>query len=522
MTREKIKVFDTTLRDGEQASGFHMYPEQKLDIARALEGMGVDIIEAGNPISSPGDYKAVRTICENVSRPVIAGLARCVYEDIEAAGRALKPSIDRGKGRIHVYIATSNLHTDKKLKKSRDEISDMVSKSVCYAKRFTDDVQFSPEDYTRSDPSYTAEIICRAIEAGASTINLPDTVGYLIPFETRHKVRDTIESVNKKITKGVTFSIHCHNDLGNATANTIAGILGGARQIEVAMNGIGERAGNAALEEVVANIKERPDFFQKEVGNEFYTSIDTTKINSVSQKVSKFTGRHPQINKSIVGDNAFSHEAGVHQDGMMKDKKTYEWISPEDYGATSKLTFGPRSGRRGLAEAYRRMGLSFEKGEFDAIAERFVNISDGEKVIDHYHLAKAITGVEMVPRYQLISSKTWSDDDFGYAIITIGSENNRFTKKSSGSGMIDASVKAVNLITNLGTSIIDYKTESVNPGSDSKGMVSIMVGRDAFSARGYGLDSDVVRGSTKAYVDGVNKISYVLDTVKRWQEYLIF
>ncbi|MFH0929190.1 MAG: 2-isopropylmalate synthase [Candidatus Aenigmatarchaeota archaeon] len=518
MRREKILIFDTTLRDGEQASGFHMYPEQKLEIAKDLASMGVDIMEVGNPISSPGDYKAVRRICEHVKGPTIAALARCVDADIESACTALEPAIRRGKGRVHVYIATSNIHTEKKLRKSRENVMDMVHKNVSKAREFTDDIQFSPEDFTRSEHRYTVDVISRAIEAGAKTINLPDTVGYSIMSETRGKVQRTIDDVKDKTGRDdIVYSIHCHNDIGLATANTIEAILGGARQLEVTVNGIGERAGNAALEECVAIIRERPDYFEKELGYNVYTNIETKKIFGISRKVASFTNSNPQRNKAIVGNNAFSHEAGVHQDGMTKDSRTYEWINPKDYGARSKLTFGPRSGRKGLMEAYRKMGIKLNNGDlFNNVFERFTAIADREKEIDHYHLANALSGKAMIPYYKLVSAKTWSDNSGGSARIVLSIDGRHQVRSSSGSGMIDASVKAINSITGYRTDIIDYKSISAAIGSKSKGVETVVVRNNGFEVGGHGCDSDVVMGSIKAYVDAVNKIRYVSDTFKEY------
>jgi 2-isopropylmalate synthase len=514
---EKITIFDTTLRDGEQASGFHMYPEQKLEIAKALAEIGVDVIEAGNPISSPGDYDAVRRICEEVRGPTIAALARCVDSDIEAACNALKPAIDLGRGRVHIYIATSSIHTEKKLRKSREDILEMVQRSVDRAKEFTNDIEFSTEDFTRSDIGYASDVIARAIEAGASTINLPDTVGYSTPSETRGRVRKTIDTVRSKTKKSVIYSIHCHDDIGLATANTVEAILGGARQAEVTVNGIGERAGNAALEEVVAIIRERPDYFERELGHSVYTNVDTRGIFELSKKVSGFTDSCVQRNKAIVGENAFSHEAGVHQDGITKDSKTYEWIDPKEYGTRSRLTFGPRSGRKGLMEAYRKMGISFKDDEkFQGIVERFTCIADKEKEIDHYHLAKALSGKEMKNAYVLKSTNVWSEEDIGRARITISINGNERVGYSEGNGMIDAAVKAINSVTKMSTDVSDYKSVSATAGSGSSGIEMVTVRSNGFEVKGRGLDSDVVRGSIKAYVDAINKISYVFDTVKNY------
>ena len=520
MRREKILIFDTTLRDGEQASGFHMYPEQKLEIAKDLASMGVDIMEVGNPISSPGDYNAVRRICEKVEGPTIAALARCVDADIEAACKALEPAIEREKGRAHVYIATSDIHTEKKLRKGREKIMDMVYKSVSKAKKFTNDIQFSPEDFTRSDIDYTIDVIEKAVEAGATTINLPDTVGYSIPSETRKKVQKTIKTVKEKTGRDdIVFSIHCHDDIGLATANTIESILGGVRQVEVTVNGIGERAGNASLEEIVAIIRERPDYFRKELGHSVYTDIDTKKIFRLSRKVASFTGSEPQRNKAIVGYNAFSHEAGVHQDGMTKDRRTYEWINPKDYGTQSRLTLGPRSGRKGLLEAYKKMGLELDRnGFFNNVFERFVAIADKEKEIDHYHLAKALSGREMNPSYELVSAKVWSEDVGENAQITLRVNGDEYVKGASGKGMIDASVKAINSITGLHIDIVDYRSQSATQGSEAIGMETVLIRNNGLELKGHGWDSDVVRGSIKAYVDAINRMKYVMETVEAYSK----
>jgi 2-isopropylmalate synthase len=508
---KRLIVFDTTLRDGEQASGFHMYEDEKLEIAKALADMGVDVIEAGNPVSSEGDYRAVRKVCEEIYGPVIAGLSRCVEGDIIAAGRAIEPAAKRGKGRIHVYIGTSDIHSEKKLKKSREEIAGMAVGSVKRALEFTDDVEFSCEDFGRSDPAYTEDIISQVVMAGAKTITMPDTVGYRLPPEMEEMIREAIEAVTKRTGKvGTIYSVHCHNDLGLATANTIAAILGGVTQIEVAMNGIGERAGNAALEEVVAAIRERPEFFEKKTGRRIYTAINTGKIYSVSKMVSNITGKRPQNNKAIVGENAFSHEAGVHADGVEKDRKTYEWIRPEDYGRSSRLTFGPRSGRRGLHRAYKNIGLEFPDKEFDEIAARFKKLADRRKWIDDCDLVMAVVGDEDIkPEYALVSFKAWVENSSGMAEIRLKKGGEEYAARASGNGMINAAVKAINSITGMQMDISGYRSVSAMPGSEALGSEYVETASDRIGVKGHGLDTDTVRGAAKAYLDAANRMLYV-------------
>ena len=371
MEKEKVFIFDTTLRDGEQSPGATMNIQEKLEVARQLAKLGVNIIEAGFPYSSPGDFEAVKLISTEVQGPVICGLSRARKEDIEKAAQALEPA---KKKRIHTFIATSDIHMEYKLKMPRDKVLKTAVEMVAYAKKFTDDVEFSPEDAGRSDPKFLYEILQATIDAGATTVNIPDTVGYTVPHEFGgliKGIKENVPNINKAI-----ISVHCHNDLGLAVANSLSAALNGARQIECTINGIGERAGNCSLEEIVMILKTRPMLG-------LYTDIDSTQIYRASRLVSNVTNMFVQPNKAIVGANAFSHESGIHQDGFLKYKRTYEIMNPEDVGLlTSKLPLGPRSGRHALKERLGELGYHLTEEELNKAFERFKEVADKKKRVE--------------------------------------------------------------------------------------------------------------------------------------------
>jgi len=506
MAKEKIIVFDTTLRDGEQSSGFHMNDYEKTKIAENLARMNVDVIEAGFPVSSPGDFQSVRSIATYITGPVICGLARCVEQDIRAAAEALEPAISRGKGRIHTFIATSEIHTKDKLRKSEDEIVELAVRSVQLAREFTDDVEFSCEDFGRSDVDYVCRIVVETIRAGARTINLPDTVGFLLPDEMRRKVETVIGRVREKTdTSGVVFSVHNHNDLGLATANTLAAVEGGCRQVEVTVNGIGERAGNASLEEIVAIIQEK-------LSDRFEINVDSRLLFETSRLIGRFTGNYPQRNKAVVGVNAFAHEAGIHQDGLIKAKGTYEWMRAERYGNTSVITFGPRSGRNALRAKMEEMGISLEGRDMDEINENFLHIADRAKEIDDAHIVMAVGGDREVPvRYHLVDFRANIRNRQADAIVTLRIDGEEKTATGEGNGMIDASVHAVNKLTGLNLQVSDYTSRAEEAGSDAVGMEKITVKKGSFTVFGYGHDTDTVQGAAKAFIDASNRMAYILD-----------
>jgi 2-isopropylmalate synthase len=380
MSGNRLTIFDTTLRDGEQAPGFSLRIDEKLTLARQLRTLGVDIIEAGFPIASEADAEAVRTVSTEVHGPVIAALARCRAKDIERAGWALAPAPRR---RIHVFIATSDLHLERKLRISREECLQTAMSAIRLARNYTDDVQFSAEDATRSDPDFLCQIVEAVIQAGAKTINLPDTVGYSTPDEVAAFFRSVISRVPS--SDQVTFSAHCHDDLGLAVANTLAALGGGARQVECTINGIGERAGNAALEELVMAIRVRGDRLP-------YThNITTQEIYASSQLLTALTGESVQANKAIVGRNAFAHEAGIHQDGMLKDRRTYEIMQPEEIGVTATLVLGKHSGRHAVQRRCEQIGHTLERQALDAVYRAVISHADREKVVNDTDLT-AIVG----------------------------------------------------------------------------------------------------------------------------------
>ena len=387
MDKQHVRIFDTTLRDGEQSPGFSLYPAEKLQLARQLDALGVDIIEAGFPIASTADADAVRKIATEIRRPVVACLARCHRADLERAAWAIEPA---AQGRIHTFIATSDLHLQAKLRMSRDQCLEAAADAVRVARQHTDDVEFSAEDATRSDMDFLCRVIEATIKAGATTINLPDTVGYLTPDETR----DFFRTIRSRVPHGddVIFSTHCHDDLGLAVANSIAAVEGGARQVECTVNGIGERAGNASLEEVVMAFHVRSDRLP------FTTSIETTQLYPSSEMLTALTGQAVQVNKAVVGRNAFSHEAGIHQDGMLKDRRTYEIMRAEDVGAPwNPLVLGKHSGRHAVQRRCADLGFSLEGDELRAVYRALMGIADDRKILTDDDVRDVVGSVRAVP-----------------------------------------------------------------------------------------------------------------------------
>jgi 2-isopropylmalate synthase len=386
MTKQPVRIFDTTLRDGEQSPGFSLYPAEKLQLARQLDALGVDIIEAGFPIASTADAEAVRKIAGEIRRPVVACLARCHRADLERAAWAIEPA---SQGRIHTFIATSDLHLQAKLRMSRDQCLEAAVDAVRVARQHTDDVEFSAEDATRSDMDFLCRVIEATITAGATTINLPDTVGYLTPDETR----DFFSTIRSRVPHGddVIFSTHCHDDLGLAVANSIAAVEGGARQVECTVNGIGERAGNASLEEVVMAFHVRSDRLP------YTTAIDTKQLYPSSEMLTALTGQSVQVNKAVVGRNAFSHEAGIHQDGMLKDRRTYEIMRAEDVGAPwNPLVLGKHSGRHAVQRRCADLGFSLEGDELRAVYRALMGIADDRKILTDDDVRDVVVSVRTV------------------------------------------------------------------------------------------------------------------------------
>ncbi|QDU70422.1 2-isopropylmalate synthase [Mucisphaera calidilacus] len=499
----RIRIFDTTLRDGEQSPGASLNHAEKVEIARQLERLGVDVIEAGFPITSVGDFESVRAIGQEVEGPIVAGLSRCVPRDIDRAGEALK---DAHKPRIHVFCATSKIHREHKLRKAFDEIVKLSVDSVRRAREFVDDVEFSPEDGSRTELNYLAEITAAVIEAGATTVNIPDTVGYSVPAEYGHIFAELRRQIPEIDRDGIYLSSHCHNDLGLAVANSLAAVAGGARQVECTINGIGERAGNAALEEIVMALRTRSDHFGR-----YVTNIDTTRIYPTSRMVSSLTGLSVQRNKAVVGDNAFAHESGIHQDGVLKHRETYEIMDPRDIGVpASKLVLGKHSGRHALADRLEQLGYSVEESMLQQVYERFKALADKKKdvydedieaIVDQ--LMEKSRALWTLKQFQVIAGT----GAMPTATVTLAdSSGQEKTEASVGDGPVDAIYSAIQSITGVRVRLEDFATRSITQGKDAQGEVQVRVDHHGQKARGRGLSTDTVEAATLAYLAAINRI----------------
>ncbi|MHC4075216.1 MAG: 2-isopropylmalate synthase [Planctomycetota bacterium] len=502
MSEEKIIIFDTTLRDGEQSPGASLSINEKLEIAEQLAKLGVDIIEAGFPVSSPTQFEATRLIARQVTGPVIAGLARANKKDIEAAARALEPA---GKKRIHTFIATSPIHMKYKLKKKPGEVLKMAVKAVKLAKQFTDDVEFSPEDACRSEMPFLIEILSAVIEAGATTLNIPDTVGYILPYEYG-RIIATLKTEVQGIDNCI-ISTHCHNDLGMAVANSLAGVRNGARQIECAVNGLGERAGNAALEEIVMAIHTRPDFFKK-CGTR--TRINTKEIHRTSQMVSQLTGFVIQPNKAIVGANAFAHEAGVHVDGILKEPTTYEIMTPETIGlGGSRMVLGRHTGRHGFVDRCEQLGFKLTDTQVKKAYQCFLEIADKKKEVFDEDLAAIINDeihlVEQVYelKYLHVACGTGTLPTASVQIVTKGE-----TKQAAacGDGPVDAAYQAIREATGQSPELESYSIRAVTGGKEALGEATVRISDNGKIYIGRGVSTDIIEASAKAYVDAINRM----------------
>src|SRR5687767_2470285 len=520
-----VKIFDTTLRDGEQSPGATMTSAEKLEVARSLARMGVDIIEAGFPAASPDDLEAVRRIAvevgrpasgdENAKVPIIAGLARANKSDIDKVWEAVK---DAKKPRIHTFLATSPIHMKHKLKMDPEDVIQRVSEMVSYARSLCEDVEFSPEDASRSDPEFLYVVLGEAIKAGATTLNIPDTVGYTTPDEF-YALIDGIIKNTPGMHEGITISVHCHDDLGLATANTLAGIRAGARQAEVTINGIGERAGNTSLEEVVMALKTRRPIFNLETG------IETQQLARVSKLVSNYTGIVVQPNKAIVGANAFAHEAGIHQDGMLKHQTTYEIMRPEDVGVSqTNLVLGKHSGRHALRNRLAEMGHSLDEVELDKAFARFKELADRKKSITDLDLEALIADEFYRPRdVYLLNGLQVSCGTMGMPTATVrlrGPDGVVHTQAALGTGPIDATYKAINSIVNIPCTLLEFNVHAITAGIDALGEVTVRIqgtnGHTTMDAQsevqyprvygGHGADTDIIVASAKAYINALNKL----------------
>jgi 2-isopropylmalate synthase len=509
MKNNRIIIFDTTLRDGEQCPGASMNLREKLAVAHQLARLNVDVIEAGFPISSEGDFSAVQTIAKEIQGPIIAGLARCVAKDIEAAGAAVHPAGKRG--RIHVFLATSKIHREFKLGKAQDEILRLAVEGIKHARSFVEDVEFSPEDGSRTEPEFLVQVCKAAVAAGATTLNIPDTVGWSVPDQYAALIGRLYEEVPEFQSGSAIISVHCHNDLGLAVANSLAAICAGARQVECTINGIGERAGNASLEEIVMALKVRQDHFQG-----FDCRLNTREIVKTSKLVSRMSGLVVQRSKAIVGENAFAHSSGIHQDGILKKRETYEIIDPEEVGwGQTELPLTKHSGRAAVAERLKHLGFKMTDAEIAAILTRFKEIGDKKKFVYDDDLRALVEGhITEVP-------ETWSLD---YLNVTSGSHTVptatvRLRKPACkdlaeevaqdagvGDGPVDAALKAMDRLTQTPGRLMEYSLRAVSKGKDALGEVTVQVDfGDNKLVTGKGASTDIIEASARAYLNAVNR-----------------
>jgi len=507
----RIYIFDTTLRDGEQSPGASLNAQEKLEIAKQLARLQVDIIEAGFPISSPEDFDAVALIAQEVGTPegpIICGLARVRPEDIERCWEAVKYA---AKPRIHTFVATSDIHVKSKLRRSKEEVLQMAVEGVRLARSLCEDVEFSTEDAARSDLGYLCEVIAAAIEAGATTINIPDTVGYATPEHFASIVRYVRKHVPN--IRRVRLSVHCHNDLGLAVANSLAAIKEGAEQVECTINGIGERAGNASLEEIVMALKVRRDYFQA------YTEVNTREIYRTSQLVSRLTGLPVQPNKAIVGANAFAHSSGIHQDGVLKDPQTYEIMDPQEVGVpTRRLPLDRHSGRHALRARLEELGYDLDNERLNQVYERFLEVARKKKeVFDEDLIALAEESMAQVPEfYQLdFFHVTTGSQVPPTATVRLTSKGEAFQDAACGDGAVDALYKAIDRITRVEVQLLDYRVSGVTSGKDAMGEAVVKVQANGQIVTGRGSSTDVIEASAKAYLNAVNRVLWLRELEAR-------
>ena len=499
--QDKLIIFDTTLRDGEQSPGASMTKDEKLRIAKALEKMHVDIIEAGFPIASPGDFEAVKSVSELITESTVCGLARALNKDIDCAAEALKPA---KSFRIHTFLATSPIHMREKLRMDPEQVIENAVKAVKRAGKYTDNIEFSPEDAGRSEFDFLCRVIEAVINAGATTINIPDTVGYNLPQYFGELVGKLIENIPNS-DKAV-FSVHCHNDLGLAVGNSLAAVLNGARQVECTINGLGERAGNAALEEVVMTVRTRKDVFTCD------TKLDTRQIVHCSRLVSTITGFPVQPNKAIVGANAFAHESGIHQDGVLKSRETYEIMRAEDVGwNANRMVLGKHSGRNAFRTRLEELGISFEKEEeLNAVFSQFKELADKKhEVYDDDLQALVSDSIQgnADERIKLISLKVGTETGIkpkAQVILSIDGEQKH--ADAEGGGPVDATYKAIESMVGSGCNLQLYSVNNITDGTDSQGEVTVRIDKGGRIVNGLGSDTDIVIASAKAYINALNKV----------------
>ncbi len=500
--RDKIFIFDTTLRDGEQSPGASMNMQEKLRLAQQLTKLQVDVIEAGFPASSPGDFECVKAIAEKVKGVQVAGLARANAKDIDTAWEALKGA---DSPRIHTFLATSDIHLRYKLKKTRDEVLEMAAAAVKHAARYTSNVEFSAEDASRSDLDYVCAVFSAVIEAGATTLNFPDTTGYALPGEFAEKIRYLITHI-PNIHKAI-VSVHCHNDLGLAVANSLAAIESGARQVECTINGIGERAGNTAMEEIVMAIKTRSDRLNLK------TDIAAEHIYPTSRLVSSITGMLVQPNKAIVGANAFVHASGVHQDGVLKERSTYEIMNPHDIGLTKGgLVLGKLSGRHALKDRINTLGYSLTDDEIERVFGRFKDLAAKKKeVFDEDVEALLMDEVFRIPdTYRLLSLSVMSGCGVTpTSAVNLEISGREVSKAAIGVGPIDATFKAIAKMVGTTSKLLNFSVSSITGGTDAQGEVSVHLQQGDKVVVGQGSDPDIITASAKAYLNGLNRLEYL-------------
>tara|TARA_B100000029_G_scaffold337709_1_gene329949 strand:+ start:187 stop:1713 length:1527 start_codon:yes stop_codon:yes gene_type:complete len=507
MSQEKVIIFDTTLRDGEQSAGIGLTTQEKLEIAQQLERLGVDVIEAGFAASSPGDLEAVQTIAAQVREPIITSLARCYIPDVDAAWEGVKGA---AKPRIHVFISSSDNHIMNLLRKNPEDVMETAVASVARAKTYCDDVEFSPMDATRTDPEYLFKMLESVIDAGANTVNIADTVGYTIPSEFAQRIEDIKENV-PNIDKAV-ISVHCHNDLGLSVANSLAAVKAGVRQVEGCINGLGERAGNASLEEIIMALETRDDLF------EVSTSIDTTQIYRTSRLVSDITGFPVQPNKAIVGANAFRHASGIHQDGVIKDRSTYEIIDPKTVGwPSNSLVLGKLSGRAGLRSRLEELGYHLDQEELNEVFEAFKSLADRKREVTDQDLESLMSTTRRtadVPTiYELLHVQvSTGDHEVPTATVKINSPTGEeIVDAATGTGPVDAVYQAINRVIGVENRLTEFRVDAVTEGIDSLGDVTIRIESNSDVYVGRGSDTDIIVASAKAYMNALNRALSVIE-----------
>ena len=506
---DNVLIFDTTLRDGEQSPGISLDVSEKLEIAEQLARLGVDVIEAGFPIASDGDFEAVEAIAKAVRGPVICGLSRTGFKDIDRAWEAVRHA---ERSRIHVFIATSEIHMAKKLKMTRDQVKAEAAAGVARARSYTTDVEFSPEDGYRSDPEFMAEVCQIAVDNGATTLNIPDTVGFAVPEDYGRLIRYVLDTVRGDYV----VSTHCHNDLGMAVANSLAGVVNGARQIECAINGLGERAGNAALEEVVMAIRTRNDYF-----GGVDVATNTAELARTSRLVSRLTGYAVQYNKAVVGRNAFAHESGIHQHGVLEDRETYEIMDATAVGQeAAQIVLGKHSGRHAFADTLAKMGIAVQGDALNGAFVRFKELADKKIEITEADLEAIVAeelGTGAVHRFTL-AELDLRGGTFGKPmarVVLVDADGARTEATGTGDGMIDAAIAAIGTASGVSGTLTNFQVQSVTGGSDALGAVALTLQADGRKVTGRGVATDVVEASARAFLNAVNKVARLQGSAER-------